>query len=328
MLQMIATWRKPGSSRPRHLMSSRQQTQTEAARQTMPCSSRRKQSLGRWQMGLHCRKTLRHLTSLLRMCQLSPRTQLYSCRLKLLSRPGCLMQRSLRMHQVTCQMSSSQLQLQTMLAQPTSARSRLRQHQQPASLMATSSQRQLTSQTRPSLKAPRLQCCMWMTILASRQLLAVQSSRQQMSQTLRQRQQRAAGCSLMRLVTLQVRLLLGRQLALEVQMDPVMAHWDCSPRQERQMGSQMQRIQTAALLTRVLELQRRQLQVVPRPHPMQSLLRIRHQQMKDGGSAGASGSKQAMPPMHAPIDDAEQPSASFADLPVRTQVNSPCSCRL
>lgn len=102
-----------------------------------------------------------------------------------------------------------------------------------------------------------------------------------MPQTLRPRrpQQMAASCSLLRLVTHRVRLLLGRQLALEVQMDPVMAHWDCSPRLRRQMGSQMRRIQTATLLTAVLELQRRQLQMVPQPHPMQSLLRIRHQQM-------------------------------------------------
>lgn len=49
---------------------------------------------------------------------------------------------------------------------------------------------------------------------------------------------------------------------------------------------------------------------------------------EDGGAAGASGSKQAVPHMHTPVDEAEQPSASFADLPVRTQVKSPCSCRL
>ena len=111
LLQGTATWRKPGSSVPRHLLSSREQMQATAACQRIPSSIRRRQRPSPRQMCLQYRKTLQHSTNLLRNSRLSARTQLYSCRRTLMSRTGCQMQLSFSTCQVTCQMRSSPVQL-------------------------------------------------------------------------------------------------------------------------------------------------------------------------------------------------------------------------
>ncbi len=101
-----------------------------------------------------------------------------------------------------------------------------------------------------------LLCCDQVMSSAGQGLLALQRSRQQMPQILRPRrqQQMAASCSLMRLVTHRVQLLLGRPLVTPpAQTTPAMACWVCSAKQQRQMSSRMQICHSAALVTCVLK---------------------------------------------------------------------------